>query len=238
MHQFFFYVPPNQITDDIAILEGDEYRHCIQVLRKKTGDEIALFNGWGDIYTARIGGLSKNNCECRITSRKKIERQMPADVILAVGLIKSKALDLIIREASALGVAQFVPLLTKHSVKQGFNSKRMRKIAIESVKQSGNFYLPEICQPIELKYWLDSVASVPVKLVSEQENSISIKSTLNRYGGDKKVALLIGPEGGLHSDEIESAVAKGFIPVNIHPNRLRTELAAIVAVTSIFVHFN
>ena len=167
-----------------------------------------------------------------------MHRQMPADIILAVGLIKSKALNLIIREASALGVTQFVPLLTKHSVKQGFNSERMRKIAIESVKQSSNFYLPEICQPIELKNWLDSVASVPAKLVAEQENSMSIKSALNRYAGDKKVVLLIGPEGGLHSEEIESAVAKGFIPVNIHSNRLRTELAAIVAVTSIFAHFN
>ncbi|MCD6440501.1 MAG: 16S rRNA (uracil(1498)-N(3))-methyltransferase [Candidatus Marinimicrobia bacterium] len=238
MHQFIFYVPSNKITDDIAILEGDEFRHCIQVLRKKAGEEIALFNGQGDIYTARIGGLTKNSCECRITSRKKAERQMPADIILAVGLIKSKALNLIIREASALGVTQFVPLLTKHSVKQGFNSERMRKIAIESVKQSSNFYLPEICQPIELKNWLDSVASVPAKLVAEQENSMSIKSALNRYAGDKKVVLLIGPEGGLHSEEIESAVAKGFIPVNIHSNRLRTELAAIVAVTSIFAHFN
>ncbi len=238
MHKFFFYVSPHQIAADTAILEGDEYRHCIQVLRKKTGDEIALFNGRGDIYTARIGGLSKNNCECRITSRKKIERQMPADVILAVGLIKTKALDLIIREASALGVAQFVPLLTKHSVKQGFNSERMRKIAIESVKQSGNFYLPEIHHPIELKNWLDSVASVPVKFVAEQENIISLKSALNRSTGDRTVALLIGPEGGLHSEEIESAVAKGFIPVNIHPNRLRSELAAIVAVTNVFAHFN
>jgi 16S rRNA (uracil1498-N3)-methyltransferase len=114
----------------------------------------------------------------------------------------------------------------------------MRKIAIESVKQSGNLYLPEICQPVKLENWLDSVASVPIKLVTEQENSISIKSTLNRYTGDKKVALIIGPEGGLHSEEIEYAVAKGFIPVNIHPNRLRTELAAIVAVTNVFAHFN
>lgn len=236
MHRYFFYVSPGKIQDDTAILKGDEFRHCIHVLRKKTGEEISLFNGRGEVLTAIIDQIAKKHCECRIISNKKIKKPVSTDIILAFGLIKSKALDLLIREASALGVSQFVPLLTQHSVKQGFNSDRMQKIAIESLKQSGSFYLPEIHEPVELPDWLDMAANVPVKLVAEQDHSISIQTALSKQIDRKTVAILIGPEGGLHSDEIESAVAKGFTPVSIHPHRLRTELAAMVAIASIYAY--
>ncbi len=236
MHRYFFYISPGKIQNDTAILEGDEFRHCIHVLRKKTGDEILLFNGRGEVFTATIDVIFKKYCECLIISTEKINKPILTDIVLAFGLIKSKALDLLIREASALGVSQFVPLLTQHSVKQGFNSDRMQKIAIESLKQSGNFYLPEIHEPVELPDWLNMAANVPVKLVAEQDHSISLQTALKKQNGHKTVAILIGPEGGLHSDEIESAVAKGFTPVSIHPYRLRTELAAIVAIASIYAY--
>ena len=238
MHRYFFYISPGKIQNDTAILEGDEFRHCIHVLRKKTGDEILLFNGRGEVFTATIDVIFKKYCECLIISTEKINKPILTDIVLAFGLIKSKALDLLIREASALGVSQFVPLLTQHSVKQGFNSDRMQKIAIESLKQSGNFYLPEIHEPVELPDWLNMAANVPVKLVAEQDHSISLQTALKKQNGHKTVAILIGPEGGLHSDEIESAVAKGFTPVSIHPYRLRTELAAIVAIASIYAYIN
>jgi len=236
MHRYFFYVSPGKIQNDTAILEGDEFRHCIHVLRKITGDEISLFNGRGEIFTSAIERIAKKYCECRIISTEKIRKPISTDIVLAFGLIKSKALDLVIREASALGVGQFVPLFTQHSVKQGFNSDRMQKIAIESLKQSGNFYLPEIHEPVELSDWLDMAISVSVKLVAEQDHSISLQTALTKQIDHKKVAILIGPEGGLHSDEIESAVIKGFTPVSIHPYRLRTELAAIVAIASIYAY--
>ncbi len=236
MHRYFFYISPDKIHDNTAILKGDEFRHCIYVLRKKTGDEISLFNGRGEVLTAVIDQIAKKYCECRIISTEKIKKPISTDIILAFGLIKNKALDLLIREASALGVNQFVPLLTQHSVKQGFNSDRMQKIAIESLKQSGGFYLPEIHKPVELPDWLDMAADVPVKLVAEQDHSISLQTALSKNIDHKTVAILIGPEGGLHSDEIESAVAKGFTPVSIHPYRLRTELAAIVAIAGIYAY--
>ncbi|MCK4716929.1 MAG: 16S rRNA (uracil(1498)-N(3))-methyltransferase [Candidatus Marinimicrobia bacterium] len=238
MHRYFFYISPDKIHDNTAILKGDEFRHCIYVLRKKTGDEISLFNGRGEVFTAIIDRIAKKYCEYRIISTEKIKKPISTDIILAFGLIKSKALDLLIREASALGVSQFVPLLTQHSVKQGFNSDRMQKIAIESLKQSGSFYLPEIHEPVEFSDWLDMAANVPVKLVAEQDHSISLQTALKKQIDHKTVAILIGPEGGLHSDEVEFAVAKGFIPVSIHPYRLRTELAAIVAITRIYAYIN
>jgi len=236
MHQYYFYVNPDHILADLAVLENDEFRHCVQILRHKVGDRILLFNGKGMVYSAEILKVAKNSAECQILSTQSLNNPILTEISIAFGLLKSKALDLLIRELTSLGVRHFIPLLTNHSIKQNFNYDRIQKIALEALKQSGNLFLPSIQPPIEIDQWLKQLFPIQVKLIAEQNNAIPIKKALINYSHISSVVILIGPEGGFHPEEVALALDQGFIPVFVHPYRLRSELAAITAVNQIIAY--
>jgi len=233
MHHYYFYVAPDQINGDEAMLRGDDFRHCIQVLRKKSGDGVSLIDGNGNVIDAVIQEVARDNCICRIISCEIQPKALKMNLYLGFGLVKTKALEAIIRDATALGVAGIAPLRTKHSVKQNVNLDRIRKIAVESIKQSGNYHLPEIREPQPLAEWLDGIAPDTLKILGEQESKNSLNEVTANSKPVQAVAVLIGPEGGLHDDEIKLALDAGFTTVNLNPYRLRTELAAVAAVASI-----
>lgn len=233
MHHYYFYVSPEKINDNSATLTHDDFRHCIQVLRKKVGDEVSLVDGKGNIVHSIIQELTKTSCNCRILTREKRAKALKTDIILGFGIIKIKALELMIRDATALGVSGIVPLQTKHSIKQSINAERAHKIAVESIKQSGNYYLPKIEKPQSLSKWFNGIPPNTVKIICDQESNNKLCELLLDSNSTKSIAVLVGPEGGLHDDEIKLALEAGFIPVNLNPFRLRTELAVVAAISSI-----
>ena len=233
MHHYLFYVSPERINDDTATLTGDDFRHCIQVLRKKVGDEVSLVDGRGKIIHAVIQEVGKTNCLCQILSQEVQQKALQTDINIGFGLVKTKALELIIRDAAALGVSRIQPLQTAHSVKQSINAERVQKIAVESIKQSGNFYLPLIGKPQSISEWLNELTPDTVKILGDQESGTKLSELALYENSIKSIAVLVGPEGGLHDDEIKQAIDTGFIPVNLNPYRLRTELAAVAAISSI-----
>ncbi len=233
MHQYYFYVSPDQIINSNAILTGDEFHHCTQVLRKKPGDQITLINGTGDEFTAELQSISRDQCSCHILSFAKKNRLVSTDICLAFGLVKNKALEQIIRSVTAMGVSRILPLQMEHSVKEGLNIERLYKIAIESIKQSGNYYLPKI-EPLQnFKDFIKSENPASLNFIAEQDVTGTMHDFIRKVANIDSIILLIGPEGGFHYDEFKMAEDAGFKPVNIHPYRLRTELAAIVAVANI-----
>jgi 16S rRNA (uracil1498-N3)-methyltransferase len=236
MHQYYFYVNPDYIVSDLALLKNDELRHCIQVLRHKIGDRIWLFNGQGVIYSAEIRQIDKNSAECRILAAQPLKNPFTTEISVAFGLLKSKALDLLIRELTSLGVRHFIPLITRHSVKHNFNLDRMQKIVLEALKQSGNLFLTSIQPLVDISQWLKNLLPNQVKLIADQANAISIKKALMNCSDVSRVVILIGPEGGFHPEEVALAIDNNFIPVAIHPYRLRSELAAITAVNQIIAY--
>ncbi|MBN2601120.1 MAG: 16S rRNA (uracil(1498)-N(3))-methyltransferase [Candidatus Marinimicrobia bacterium] len=233
MHQYSFYVLPDKINENTAILTGDDFRHCIQVLRKKIGDEVSLVDGRGNIFHSTIQECTKTACTCRILSRETHTTDLNIKIILGFGLVKAKALELIIRDATALGVHSIVPLQTTHSIKQRLNADRAHKIAVESIKQSGNCYLPKIERPQSLAAWFKGLNSNVVKIVCDQESDGKLSELLSDSGSVKSIAVLVGPEGGLCEDELKMVFNAGFVSINLNPFRLRTELAVVAAISSI-----
>jgi len=233
MHQYSFYVSPDKIDESTAILMGDDFRHCIQVLRNKIGDEVTLIDGRGNIFHSIIQEITKAACTCRIISRETHTRDLETEIILGFGLVKTKALELMIRDATALGVTKIVPLQTAHSIKQSINTDRAYKIAVESIKQSGNYYLPKIEKPQSLADWFKGLNSNAVKIVCEQEGSGKLSELLSDNDSIKSIAVVVGPEGGLRDDELKMAFNAGFVSINLNPFRLRTELAVVAAISSI-----
>ena len=236
MHQYFFFASPENINETSVTLTDDEFRHAIQVLRKKTGDVIDIVNGRGKLISAVIESISRNQCECRIVSAKTHEKQAVPEITVAFGIVKTKALEIIIRDLTALGITEMVPLLTRHSVKQSINPDRLRKIAVESIKQSGNYYLPSITNAHSFNNWLENLDSNTVKILADQDSDKKMRNLAIKDNSGKNITFLIGPEGGFHDDEISLALSNGFIPVNICPYRLRSELAAVTAVSGVFAH--
>jgi len=232
MHAYQFYISPQAVNDGCFCLEGDEFRHCCRVLRKTAGETIDIFDGKGRRWSARLESVGKNRAECRIIDEYPHQVLLQPEIRLGIGLIKSNLLDEIVVNATALGVTEIVPLLTIHSIKTGINRERLGKLALSALKQSGMARAPRISDPLTLNRWFDLCSDVPVKLITEQHESVSL-NRISNLPAAKQVAIMIGPEGGFAENEIREANLNGFTTVNIFPYRLRTELAAVMALAGI-----
>jgi len=232
MHAYQFYISPQAVNDGCFSLEGDEFRHCCRVLRKTAGETIDIFDGKGRRWSARLESVGKNRAECRIIDEYPFQAPVQPEIRLGIGLIKSNLLDEIVVNATALGVTEIVPLLTIHSIKTGVNRERLEKLALSALKQSGMARAPRISDPLTLDKWLDLCSDAPVKLITEQHESVSLER-IKALPDARRVAVMIGPEGGFAESEIRGASLAGFAAVNIFPYRLRTELAAVMALAGI-----
>ena len=214
-------------------LEGGAARHLTRVLRLRVGEALTLFNGSGGEYAASIEQSQGGRVAVAIDGQRAIERESPLALTLAQGVSRGERMDLVVQKATELGVSGLVPVLTERSVVRLTAQQAERRlnhwraIAVAACEQSGRNRLPAIAAPVPLKDFLRSGTDGTRLLLSP-----GATATL----GDvprvvTAVTVLIGPEGGLAQAEQEAAVAAGFKPVRLGPRVLRTETAAIAALT-------
>jgi 16S rRNA (uracil1498-N3)-methyltransferase len=233
-----FFIFPDQVTDPRITVSGEDVRHIRAVLRMKTGDELLLCDGRGTEYTAKITGMDRSTISAEITGRSKKDIQYPR-VTLGQGLPKSDKMDWIVQKATELGVADIVPLMTERTiVKVKDEEKRItrwQKICREAAMQSGRADIPQVGSIIAFKDYLQTLDSGPgtLFLLPWEEAVEPIKGVLGQNPGVKNIIVLIGPEGGFSKSEAEMAKGKGFAPVSIGPNILRTETAALAVLSMI-----
>jgi 16S rRNA (uracil1498-N3)-methyltransferase len=227
MSERFFVAEP--VTGERAELTGDEARHLAAVMRAKIGDEVTLFDGSGNEFTARIEALSKRAVELAIVERRAIDRELPLALTLAVALPKGERQKWLVEKATELGVTRLVPLVTKRGVAQPVAAalERLRRSVIEASKQCGRNRLLEIATPIAAA---ELFGSPPGQYGTEVTRLIADPSgrplsDVSRASAD--VLAAIGPEGGFRPDELAAAQAAGWQPVSLGPRILRVETAAI-----------
>ena len=140
MHHFF--IKPENVTEDLAIVKGQDVRHIRNVLRMKTGEELLLSDGEGHDYTCRIEDLRDDEVFCRILTREASGSEPSIRVYLFQGLPKADKLEHIIQKSVELGVHRIVPVETARSVVR-YDSKKIKnkqerwqKIAESAAKQS------------------------------------------------------------------------------------------------------
>jgi len=236
MSRHRFYVLPASVSADDILLDETESHHLKDVLRLRPGATILVFDGTGNEYTCRVEGVQQRQLKLSILERTRPPVESPLDLTLAQGLAQGDRYDVIIKKATELGVRRIVPLLTAHSVSSGIRSvsevrlERWRRIALEATKQCGRTQLMEISAPVEFDQFLSKLP-LPALVFSERGGD-SLADLLSRWGrGAPPRCLLIGPEGGWHESEIMAAQAAGATPVSLGPRILRTETAALVAVS-------
>lgn len=231
---------------DDSLAAGRELRlgtaaaaHVSRVLRLRIGDELALFDGRGGEYPAAIIESHGTTLRVRIGEHRSVERESPLRITLAQGISRSERMDWVLQKATELGVAAIVPVVTERSVVKLDDSQARKKhdhwraIAISACEQSGRNRLPDVMTPLALERWLAETAGVGVRVLLDP-TAISGIHSIERPAA---VTLLIGPEGGLAPRERDLATKAGFASVHLGPRILRTETAAIAAISALQAMF-
>ncbi|HKP86242.1 MAG TPA: 16S rRNA (uracil(1498)-N(3))-methyltransferase [Blastocatellia bacterium] len=235
-----FYAPPDLINGSRVNLSRDETHHLTRVLRLRPGDEAFVFDGCGREYRCAFLAVKDDSARLEIKAELSGEVESPINLTLAQALAKGERFELAIQKATELGVNSIIPLLTEHAdvkLSDERSEKRLerwRRISLEALKQSGRRRLTEIKPPVTFKDFLESQGGgSSVLLVFSERGGDSITKALAGSVDKKRVAAMVGPEGGWGDDELKLAADCGARAVTLGPRILRTETAAIVAIALI-----
>jgi 16S rRNA (uracil1498-N3)-methyltransferase len=231
----FFYTEPISPSDTIVVLNEENSKHIVQVLRMQNGKQIKLTDGFGNIFLAEITDAHKKKCSVKIIERTKHES--PANkVCVAVSPVKNNSrLEWFLEKATEIGVSEIVLLMCERTEKQNIRLDRMKGILISAMLQSQQAWLPILEEPKKYEKFIKEVKTKNKFIAHCEENKkTSLKETIS-IKQLNNVIILIGPEGDFTPQEIELALENNFTPVALGDTRLRTETAALVAATLLCV---
>lgn len=218
-----------EATDKDLVFDSEESKHLIKVLRHKAGDQIKISNTRGLVATATITQANAKACMVRIDDTL----QYPApknNIQIAIAPTKQmERLEWFVEKATELGVSRISPIICQHSERKALRIDRLEKRRDAAVKQSLSYYGvvidPEQSMVEFLKQSFSDVDCYIAHCNEEiPEHLIKAKA---KY---EKALILIGPEGDFSPEEVKMALDKGFKPVSLGDQRLRTETAGIAAV--------
>jgi 16S rRNA (uracil1498-N3)-methyltransferase len=225
--ELFFNTNADKNENEISF-DDFESKHILRAKRKKNGDEIHFTNGKGDLFKGVIIKSKPRvvtNCQL-INHIEAVERK----ITLAVGFIKSNRLDFLIEKITEIGINKIILFSSENCNYYSDKIDRFRKITRQAIKQSLRYYLPEIETIKNFDSLVKESSGYDNKYVTDQTAQIGLSEIMNQIKIEKtnNIIYIIGPEGGLSEKEIELAITKGFVNVNLGQHRLRTETAALV----------
>lgn len=209
--------------------------HVVRVLRLAAGDALTLFNGSGGEYQAEIMEIRRGAARVQVGEHVPVESESPLAVTLVQGVSRGERMDWVIQKATELGVHAILPVLTERSVvkldarQSAAKHAHWRAIAISACEQCGRNRVPEIGRAVELGDWLAANRGAGTRITLDARASVP----LSKLAAAQPVTLLIGPEGGLTYHEREGARSAGFEARTLGPRVLRTETAAVAALSVI-----
>ena len=217
-------------------LDAEESRHAVRVLRLREGDELNVTDGCGNLYRCRIVTADDRACSVEVAEQQFSILNSQFTIHLAVAPTKNPSrMEWLVEKAVEIGVGEITLLDCDHSERSFLKTDRLEKLAVSAMKQSLHTLLPEIHPAVKLSDWLRSpllTAHCPLKLIAhcEADKPRTLLSEALKPGVD--TVVLIGPEGDFSGEEIALAMENGFVPVSLGSARLRTETAALYAVTA------
>jgi 16S rRNA (uracil1498-N3)-methyltransferase len=222
-----FYIPPDRISSDQAVLEGDELRHARLTLRLGTGDTVRIVDGNGSSWQARIRTMEKEKSILKL-SRKEAEPVPHFNLTVAMGVVQGERFDWAIQKGTELGVSGFIPLLTERTESRSRGSwkrrERLKRVIASACKQSGRARFPDISEPVPLGELDTSPYDLSVVFWEEQAAE-PFKQLAEGIDPPGSCLMVIGPVGGLTSGEVEFLQGKGCLVAGMGSRILRTETA-------------
>ena len=224
-----------------VVVAGSAANHITRVLRLRSGDALTVFDGSGGEFGARIEEFRKDTVVVSVEDHRALDRESPLTLTLAQGVSRGERMDWIIQKATELGASRIVPVFTKRSVVRLDDKQAERKlqhwraITVAACEQCGRNRLPDLVTPVDFFDVLpESFAQGATRLLLSPSGDLRIDDLRDIQTG---VTVLIGPEGGLDEVEQDSALRAGFKAVRMGPRVLRTETAAIAALTILQRYF-
>lgn len=222
-----FYSETLTQENETLIFDSDESRHIVRVLRKKIGDFISVTNGQGLEWKGEIIGTDIR----KVVAKKNnviVHQNKNAPLHIAIAPTKSNdRLEWFLEKATEIGVTQVTPILCQHSERKTVKADRMKKILVGGLKQSAQFYLPQLNPIVSFDDFI-KLDSQGKRLIAHCQNRE--KTTLHKIGNlDCEMLIMIGPEGDFSDREVNTALEHSFTGISLGSQRLRTETAGIVA---------
>jgi 16S rRNA (uracil1498-N3)-methyltransferase len=232
---FQFYVPELSADQQQVLITEEEFHHLKNVRRVKIGEVVQLFNGKGLVFKVKIKKFYKDKVETEVLEKYNVPKKT-YELVLCQGIIKIDKFEQIVEKVTEIGIDKIIPLKLDYCVVNYdvFLKKyhRFEKIIIESAKQANIVYLPKLVIPQKLD-----------EVFNDKENWLTIvcyknsKFTLDNFYTEikkqNKIRVVIGSEGDFSNKEIKFLEQKDVKFVSLGDNILRSETAAVVAVSFI-----
>lgn len=241
-----FFVHPEHIKGDKAIITGQEAHHILDVMRLKKQDRITAFDGTGKLYEGKILDTTNKKVKVQIEHVVQDSQKTDLEITLAQGLPKKNKMDYIIEKCTELGIDLIMPTQTTRTIvkldRVRFASRKLRwqKVAREAAKQCGRTTIPQVQGLSPWPTVLSALSDFDLKLLFSLVSLVSLgkqtqrlKDVLRAYNKAKKIILLIGPEGDFTPEEVRGALNAGCIAVSLGKNILKSDTAAISALAMI-----
>ncbi len=229
LHRFF---TEERIQRNGRVVIGDQklFRQWRTVLRLKPGDEVILFDGFGQDFRCELASLEKGEAVCLVRESGASAPPPAQRLCLFVSLIKRERFEWLLEKATELGVAQIRPIIADRSEARRFNLKRAKTIVKEAAEQSGRGTLPALYESMELQNAFQEYRFF--KTVAFDPHGEPFKKS--GWSNEEKLGACIGPEGGWSARELEFFRRQKIPLCSLGVPTLHAETAA-VAVTSLLL---
>ncbi len=231
-----FYLDAPLRAGSTLTLPEDSAHHAVHVLRLETGDAVALFNGRGGEYAARIASIQRLRIAIDVLQHRTVERESPLQMTLLQGVSSNDRMDFTVRKAVELGAGAIYPLLATRSVARPKGERadnrraHWQKVVISACEQCGRNKIPEVHSLVAVTAALRALPEGSSRILLSPRSDLPLSKAVE---GKTAFAIAAGPEAGFDADEEAAFAAAGFTPVKLGPRVLRTETAALAALAAL-----
>ena len=206
-------------------LESEDCHYIKTVLKLKANDSVFIFNSKDGEFLAKVC-FKKSDIYLKVVEFEKAAEASTTQVHLFFANIKNNLVGDILNSCTQIGVTNFTPIITKHTVNHHFSIQRGEKIIKEACEQSGRILLPALSDIMNFKKALESADSFPIVLFCDEKSAGKLSQI--QLSAHKKIAIFVGPEGGFTEDERNRLLnLKGAIPISLGNFILKAETACI-----------
>lgn len=233
-----FFITPDQIHNSTVTIGGELFNHIKGSLRIRVGEHIAVCVPTRHRYIIRIDEIEKKNLRGHILEQQPAPTVPQVKISLGLSILKGDHMDWIIQKVCEIGVSSITPLVTNRvvvKVRDGWQDSKLlrwQRIALEAAQQSEQWVVPQILAPIEAATFFTKKTDCSLNLIlSERWPGQGLGAIRLPTTPDSLVRIAVGPEGGWEKQELEHAMSAGFSPINMGQRILRSETAAVAALS-------
>ncbi|MDH3662613.1 MAG: 16S rRNA (uracil(1498)-N(3))-methyltransferase [Alphaproteobacteria bacterium] len=213
-------------ADTSIELDRTQAHYLLDVMRKKVGDQVRLFNGADGEWLASISDAGRKRCQLAVAEQLRPQEEEIGPTLLFAPIKKAR-MEMLVEKATELGVGRLMPVRTRRSIVDRINAARLRTIAIEAAEQCERLTMPEICE-LQTLEWALSNWPMDHPFYAADETG-SGRPLLQALELERPAAFLVGPEGGFDPAELGwLSEHQAVIKVDLGPRILRAETAGLV----------